>query len=136
MANSVEDFLVENVTPANDKKEVKFKRFKSPFIIKGLSAEEQLQLRKDNTRKVLNKKTHKYENEIDQDKLIEDLMAASVVSPNLNSDELQRSWGVIGNPAKLLEKMLTGGEYNHLAEEVNDFNDVDDSQELIEEAKN
>lgn len=136
MANSVEDFLVENVAPANDKKEIKFKRFKSPFIIKGLSAEEQLQLRKDHTRKVLNKKTHKYESEVDQDKLIEDLLAASVISPNLNDDKLQRSWGVIGEPAKLLERMLTGGEYNHLAEEVNEFNNVDDPQELVEEAKN
>ena len=73
MAYNVEDFLAENVKQETEKKEVKIKGFKSPFIIKALTADEFNDIQKQATRESINKRTHQRIQEVDQNKLF-DLM--------------------------------------------------------------
>ena len=120
MAESVEDFLFENVGSPVEEKEIKLERFKSPFKIKSLTADEVSDLRKQATKRVLNRKTHKYEQETDE-------------------NQLQTSWGCIAKPEEVLKKMLKVGEYTELSQAIMDLsglNDDDSSEDLVEEAKN
>lgn len=137
---NIKDFLMETVGSPNREEEVKLKRFKSPFKIRGLDAEEISEIRKQATRRVLNKRTHQYESETDQNKVAELTLTASVVSPDLQNEELQKSWGCLGDPTKLLKKMLYVGEYSKLSNAVMDASgmneDADNPDDLIETAKN
>lgn len=139
MAESVEDFLFENVGSPVEEKEVKLERFKSPFKIKSLTADEVSDIRKQATKRVLNRKTHRYEQETDENQFQGLVVAEAVVSPNLNNEELQTSWGCIAKPEKVLKKMLKVGEYTELSQAIMDLsglNDDDSSEDLVEEAKN
>lgn len=134
---SISDFLAENVAPARETKEIKFKRFKSPFKIRSLTGEDVNRLRREATKRVLNRKTHQYENETDQNGFISKVVAESVVVPDLLNEKLQRSYGVIGDPEKLLGAMLSAGEYSVLANEVTELSHLDgDMNSLVDEAKN
>ena len=133
---SISDFLAENVAPARETKEIKFKRFKSPFKIRSLTGEDVNRLRREATKRVLNRKTHQYENETDQNGFISKVVAESVVVPDLLNEKLQRSYGVIGDPEKLLGAMLSAGEYSVLANEVTELSHLDgDMNSLVGEAK-
>ena len=134
---SISDFLAENVAPAQETKEIKFKRFKSPFKVRSLTGEDVNRLRREATKRVLNRKTHQYENETDQNEFISKVVAESVVVPDLLNEKLQRSYGVIGDPEKLLGAMLSAGEYSVLANEVTEMSHLDgDMNALVDEAKN
>lgn len=134
---SIADFLAENVAPAQETKEIKFKRFKSPFKVRSLTGEDVNRLRREATKRVLNRKTHQYENETDQNEFISKVVAESVVVPDLLNEKLQRSYGVIGDPEKLLGAMLSAGEYSVLANEVTELSHLDgDMNALVDEAKN
>lgn len=134
---SISDFLAENVAPAQETKEIKFKRFKSPFKVRSLTGEDVNRLRREATKRVLNRKTHQYENETDQNEFISKVVAESVVVPDLLNEKLQRSYGVIGDPEKLLGAMLSAGEYSVLANEVTELSHLDgDMNALVDEAKN
>lgn len=136
-ATSISDFLAENVSPAQETKEIKFKRFKSPFKVRSLTGEDVNRLRREATKRVLNRKTHQYENETDQNEFISKVVAESVVVPDLLNEKLQRSYGVIGDPEKLLGAMLSAGEYSVLANEVTELSHLDgDMNALVDEAKN
>lgn len=135
---SVNDFLLENVGSPVEEKELKLKRFKAPWKIKSLTAEETSELRKLATKRELNKRTHQYEQSTDQNKFADLVLTAAVVVPDLNNAELQKSWGCIGEPEKLLKRMLNMGEYTELSNavmELSGLNDADGAQ-LVEEAKN
>lgn len=139
MAESVEDFLFENVGSPVEEKEIKLERFKSPFKIKSLTADEVSELRKQATKRVLNRKTHRYEQVTDENQFQDLVVAEAVVSPNLNSEKLQTSWGCIARPEAILKKMLKVGEYTELSQAIMDLsglNDDDSSEDLVEEAKN
>lgn len=136
-ATSISDFLAENVAPAQETKEIKFKRFKSPFKVRSLTGEDVNRLRREATKRVLNRKTHQYENETDQNEFISKVVAESVVVPDLLNEKLQRSYGVIGDPEKLLGAMLSAGEYSVLANEVTELSHLDgDMNALVDEVKN
>ena len=136
-ATSISDFLAENVAPAQETKEIKFKRFKSAFKVKSLTGEDVNRLRREATKRVLNRKTHQYENETDQNEFISKVVAESVVVPDLLNEKLQRYYGVIGDPEKLLGAMLSAGEYSVLANEVTELSHLDgDMNALVDEAKN
>lgn len=136
-ATSISDFLAENVAPAQETKEIKFKRFKSAFKVKSLTGEDVNRLRREATKRVLNRKTHQYENETDQNEFISKVVAESVAVPDLLNEKLQRSYGVIGDPEKLLGAMLSAGEYSVLANEVTELSHLDgDMNALVDEAKN
>lgn len=132
---NVQDFLFETVGRVSETKKVKFKRFKSPITIKALSAEDLTLLRKRATTRTLNRATRLMEQNFDSDKFTTLVMTESVVNPDLNNAQLQKSWGCVGQPEKLLEKMLLAGEYNSLAEEVLELSGVG-AVDLIEQAKN
>lgn len=137
VATSISDFLSENVAPARETKEIKFKRFKSPFKVRSLTGEDVNRLRREATKRVLNRKTHQYENETDQNEFISKVVAESVVVPDLLNEKLQRSYGIIGDPEKLLGAMLSAGEYSVLANEVTELSHLDgDMNALVDEAKN
>lgn len=136
--SSVSDFLQENVSNEPVKKEIKFEGFKSPFVIKALTATELNDLTKRNTKKKFDKKNRTIVTETDQDKLVDDMVVQSVVSPELENEQLQKSWGVIAKPADLLRKMLLAGQFAELVKEVTDLSgfDTDDVDDLIGEVKN
>ena len=64
------------------------------------------------------------------------LIVEAVAFPNLRDPQLQNSWGCM-NPADLLGKMLSAGEYMALWQKVNDISDFNTTQqEDVEAAKN
>lgn len=135
---SVNDFLMENVNSEPELREVAFKRFKAPFKIKSLTAEENSQLQKNATRKIRDKRTRQITTEVDQDKYVDLLIEASVVEPDLHDEKLQKNWGVIADASGLLKKMLLAGEYAELANQIQDLSgfDIEDINDLVDEVKN
>lgn len=72
----------------------------------------------------------------DNAKYTEEMVAASVIEPNLNDARLQDSYHAF-NPAQLLERMLTSGEMNRLTLKVLEVNGLSEPMnDLIEQAKN
>ncbi len=72
----------------------------------------------------------------DQDQYVNDLICACVVHPNLNSAELQESYGAVG-AGELVRLMLTPGEYSELFQAVMQANDFEAGMdEKIKVAKN
>lgn len=137
MAYNVEDFLPQNVTSPVQKEEVHLKRFKSPFVVQSLTADETSKLRKEATTKSYNRKTRQTFTETDQSKFTDLLLAASVVEPDLHDEKLQKAYGAIGDPAQVLKSMLNMGEYNTIAEKVMDISGLDeDGNDVVEQAKN
>ena len=133
---NVEDFI--NVESPVKEEKVKFKRFKVPFKIRSLTAKEVSELRNDSKEVQFNKSTRTSQQVLNQDKFENNLMAASVVVPNLKNEELQKHYGPYGDPAATLEAMLLAGEYNVLAEKVLELSgiDADNDNDLVAEAKN
>lgn len=134
----VKDFLMTNVDTTGQTKEVKFDRFNSPFVIKALTAEENSTLQKQSTKRIMDKKTRQMVSEMNQEKYVDLLIESSIVAPDLNSEELQKSWGVIADPSGLLKKMLLAGEYAELANQIQELSgfDAEDIDSLVDEAKN
>lgn len=133
---NIDDFI--NVESPIKEEQVKFKRFKSPFKVRSLTADEVTTLRKQATKPVLNKRTHTYQPEMDQNKFSDLVMAESVIVPDLKNEKLQKAYGAIGEPAKVLELMLSAGEYVTLSQKVMDISGLngDSAEDLKEEAKN
>lgn len=133
---NVEDFI--NVESPVKEEKVKIKRFKTPFKIKSVTAKELEDIRNDSKVKKYNKATRTSYMELDQDKLEDNLMAACVVVPNLQNEELQKHYGTYGDPAGTLKAMLLAGEYNALSEKVLELSGVnaDDDRDLVDEVKN
>ncbi len=63
------------------------------------------------------------------------LAARCVVFPDLNSVELQESYGVMG-AEQLAATMLTGGEFDRLVATILELNGFVDENEAVDEAKN
>ena len=61
--------------------------------------------------------------------------ARCTVFPDLNSAELQDSWGVV-KPEELVGAMLIGGEFDDYVTEVFRINGFQTEAELVDEAKN
>ncbi|WEV37734.1 hypothetical protein [Lactobacillus sp. ESL0677] len=137
MTENINDFLMKNVENPVKTENVKFKRFKSPFKIKSLLAEDVTRLRNQATKQELNSKTHQYEAQTDQNKFTDLIVEASVVSPDLHNAELMKSYSVVdGDAAKLLQRMLTIGEYSELADHIMKISGIEDSEAVINTAKN
>ncbi|GAA3626345.1 phage portal protein [Lactobacillus hamsteri] len=135
---NVKDFLPSATTEEAIKtEEIKFKRFKAPFKIKSLMAGQTLELQKEATTKIFNEKTRIYDSRLDQEKLTSLYVTESVVTPNLNSAELQKAYGTIGDPYGTLTHMLTAGEFAALVNAVMKLSGLDESnQDVIETVKN
>ena len=63
-------------------------------------------------------------------------MVASVVEPNLNSVELQNSYGVMSGEDLIFKMVDNPGEYNDFAEFIQKFNHCVPLEDKVAEAKN
>lgn len=134
MTVSISDFLAPNVTPAENV-QVKLDRFKSPFEIRALSQSEADMIRKANMRR--EKTKIGTSSQLDQNAYVDGLILASVVVPNLNDAELQKSYGTPGKPLDTLRTMLLAGEYSTLGEKVQEVSgfDEDSVDDVSDEVK-
>ena len=129
---SIADFLLQDVTVLEEKKEIKFPQFSAPWIIKSLNADEFTNLRKSATRRVRSK-SGQLVPELDQDRLNDLIMAAAVVQPPLDVPELQEHYGTVGDAAETARKMLKIGQYVDLQEAIAELNGFDESVDELEE---
>lgn len=134
-------FMKPNMIPAANLKFVASKRFVDSkgnpmeWELTPLSADMDELLRKEST-KMNRGKRGQVTPEIDTDKYLGKMCAASTVYPNLNDAELQDSYGV-KDGVSLLKAMLTAGEYTEYKNKVAEVNGYDMSmEELVDEAKN
>ena len=103
-----------------------------PFRIKPLSAEvinaiEQESIEADSANKNRSKNKRKYEN---------GLLAASVVSPDLNAVDIQDAYGA-SSAWELIDEMLLVGEKARLVEAIYKLNGLDKSlDDMVKEATN
>lgn len=138
--NNLSAFLKENVEPIPNKKLVVSNRFKDAkgnpieWEIRAITCEENEALQRDAyvQRKLPNGQTIR---EMDQIKYTSLLLAESVVTPDLNSVELQDSYKV-KTPSALLKQMLYPREEAYLAKAVVEFSQIENLGELVDEAKN
>ena len=136
-------FLSQNAIKVDNEKIAVSKRFigkdgnPMEWEIRAIDSKEDEEIRKQCTYKVkVPGKKGQFMPEFDQNKYFGEVCVTSVVFPNLKSEELQNSYGVLGE-TELLKKMLTPGEYTDLVTKVNEINGFDESfEEKVETAKN
>jgi len=136
--SNIQDFLLTNVEQVESTKEVKFDRFKSPFIIGTITEAENTVLKRSVTVKRIARGGAKVA-DTDWEKYADALTVACVKEPNLANAELQASYGTDGSKIDTLKAMLRAGEYVKLFKEVQKFNgfeDDEDVEELSEDVKN
>ena len=82
-------------------------------------------------------KPNVFRNKINSTKLLQKMMVASAVFPNLNDKDLQDSYGVM-TPEELITEMVDDpGEYNNFGKYLNELNGFNEGiNEKVEEAKN
>ncbi|MCF6515554.1 hypothetical protein GSH19_05225 [Lactobacillus sp. S2-2] len=133
---NVSDFLKENVESGEKQKEVKLERFNSPFVIKALKSNEINEIRSDATFKHRNPQGQTI-SDVNQTKLEQLMIVKSIVSPNLNTKELQESYGKIADPYGTLNEMLMASEMSALNEAISDLNSINQNStdELVEQVK-
>jgi len=95
-----------------------------PWKIKILTAKEMEGIKKACTVKVVNAATQKTELRTDEENMGRLLLEQCVLFPNLKSEELQNSYGVM-DAAELAEAMLTPGEYAKLSKAIMEAQGVD-----------
>jgi len=141
--NNLSAFLSQNAVKEENIKYAASKRFlgadKKPmeWEIKSITSDEDEKIRRDCTRKVqVPGKKGQFTQETDYNKYLGKLGAACTVFPNLNDQELQDSYGVMGSDL-LLKAMLKPGEYADYLAKVQGANGFDQTMEdLVDEAKN
>ncbi|GIO03381.1 hypothetical protein J5TS2_40490 [Brevibacillus halotolerans] len=103
--------------------------------IRAISEEENKEVRKKASVRKKVKKNH-YEPELDSELYNVELVLKSIVFPDLNNAELQKSYGVVGAD-NLIRKMLFPGEFTNLLQEVSAINGFDkEVDEMADEIKN
>lgn len=121
---------------AENKAVVVSERFKEdgkpvPFVIRPITQKENEGIIRKHT-----KKDKKGNETFDRVAYNQELTAAGVVFPDLQSTELQKAYSVLG-AEKVLPAMLYVGEFGVLMEAVQEISGLDkDINEEIEEAKN
>ena len=139
--NNLQAFFAQNAEVTTNIKEIISTRFKDskgsviPFEFRALNSEEDKNIKKSCMKKVKMKKGV-YQDELDIDTYTCKFLAASIVFPDLKNEELQKSYGVIGE-VDLLRTMLLPGEFTEaslIAQSINGYNKS--MNDLVEEAKN
>ena len=108
-------FLRPDVLPARETEVILSDRFRDadgnpvPFKLKGISEEENSRIRRSCQRQSIGIEQPAF----DRENYLRRFTAACVTSPDLKSQTLQQSWGVMGEEA-LLGVMLTAGEFARL----------------------
>lgn len=109
-----------------------------PFILKIISTKEVDALSDKCMEPVIDPRTHrKTGQEINQKRLQEEILAKSIISPDLADEELQKSWGV-NNEVELLNEMLDFKERSVLVTEFDKYFQTNEqkAEEAEEETKN
>ena len=129
---NIKDFMLESV---EETQEIKLSRFKSPFVIKTITEEENETIRKASMKPV--KKGGIMTRELDSVRYSRELMVASVVEPNFKDSALCDFYKTL-DPLEVPAKMLRAGEYMQISRAISKLNGFDDesNEELEEEAKN
>ena len=127
----IKSFLVK---PEAERREIKFERFDAPFIIESITERENARLRKMSTTQKRNRQGQT-EKSLNTDLYVANLMARSVVQPDLNNAELQTFFGTEGSASDTLNAMLLPGEFATLQEAVLELNHFDDELEVKEQVK-
>lgn len=132
---SIKAFLLEDASVLEETKEIKYKQFAEPFVIQSLTADEFDSITKRSTQRV--KQNGGIVKEVNQNKLVDTMVAESVVTPDLNDAELQEYYGTIGNAAGTARKMLKAGQWGDLIKEIQDLSGFDKEpiDELVDEVK-
>jgi hypothetical protein len=136
-------FFAENAKKEENVKYVVSKRFlgedKKPmeWELSCVTSKEDEDIRKTCTKKVpVVGQKGRFTTETDTNLYLGKLAARCVVFPNLNSVELQESYGVMGAD-NLLKNMLKSGEYSDLIVKIQEINGFNESlEDAVEEAKN
>lgn len=133
MAN-IEDFLLDDIN-AEETREVKFPRIKSPFIIKSITEELNTQIRKSCTIKVKTRSGRK-EPEFNAELYMERLVLNCVVQPDLQNAKFQEHYKASGDAIGALRRMLLPGEFSELQNQIQELNGFDiELEEEVEEVK-
>lgn len=129
---NIKDFMLESV---EETQEIKLSRFKSPFVIKTITEEENDTIRKASMKPV--KKGGIMTRELDSVRYSRELMVACVVEPNFKDSALCDFYKTL-DPLEVPAKMLRAGEYMQISRAISKLNGFDDesNEELEEEAKN
>jgi len=130
------DFLMQDHRESKAEAEVLLSAFPHPFLIHSITEAENKTLKKACEVTTFDKKTHRRETNIDQEKYNTRLIVACCAEPNFKDAALQEKYGVRGADA-LVDQLLKTGDYNTLLDailEVNGF--YDGINEAREEAKN
>ena len=107
----------------------------APFVIRTITQEQNNKLMKANTRaKVVNGQRVEI---FDNAGYTNSLILACTVQPDFEDEEMCKAYGCV-DPKSVPEKMLYGGEYSTLAQEILQFNGFDADRKVRdeEEAKN
>ncbi|RXZ84702.1 phage portal protein [Paenibacillaceae bacterium] len=138
---SLQAFFAQNVQSELTEEFVVSERFKEDngasikWELKTLTESENEMIRKSATRSVKGKNGAR-STETNPEDYVAKLAVASVVYPDLQSADLQQSYGVMGAD-NLLKKMLLSGEYANLLAKVQELNGFDrDINDMAEEVKN
>ena len=139
---SLSAFLAQNAIKVNNRKLIPSKRFLDEngnpieWEIKSITADENQKLRKSCMRSVpVPGKRGQFTQEFDTASYQAKLAVKCVVYPDLNTQELQDSYAVMG-AEQLISAMLTPGEFDNLISEILEHNGFSDMGDLVEEAKN
>lgn len=135
-------FLAGNVEKRENRKVSVSDRFRDKngrtvqWEIRSISAAEDEQIRKACTRQTpVPGKKGQYTQTFDANAYLAKLAVAAVVYPDLNNAELQNSYGAMG-AEQLVKAMLYKDEFDRLADALVDAADMEDINELVDEAKN
>ena len=139
---SLSAFLSQNALKVENIKHVVSERFCEDgkpieWEIKCITSTEDEALRKSCYKRVpIPGKRNQFQKETDYDLYLGKLAVTCTVYPNLNDQELQDSYGVMGAEA-LLKAMLTPGEYADYLIKIQQFNGFEkEFQEEVDEVKN
>ena len=143
MDNELKAFFKDNTSVEATDEVIVSNRFKDSagnlikFKIRSITQEENDYITRECEKKHKDIRTNQYVIESDRRLYILKLIVKSTLFPDFNNAELQSSYGVPGQPEKLVAKMLNPGEYTNLLTAINAINGFnEDINEEIEEAKN
>ncbi|RKD22546.1 phage portal protein [Ammoniphilus oxalaticus] len=127
-------FMKGNVRQAENVK-LKLERFDELIELRPIGSKEDDEIKSNCFVNKLGRKG-KQERVFDPIKYNRGISVASIVSPDLNNEELQNSYGVRGAD-NLFAEMFLAGEANQILEEVMEISGIgDDINDDVEEAKN
>lgn len=142
MEENLKAFLAENVIKADEIEYVASKRFVGadkqpiPWKIAPITSDENEAIVARCKHKTMVPGTREVKVTVDSEEYAAELIVACVKFPNLNTEQLQASYGAIG-AAALVKKMLTPGEYQDLFNAVLEANNFEvGMDEKVTKAKN